>query len=310
MFDESFRVLFLSTPAKLSHRSKNLIISSQERGEVSLPLKDISTIIIDTPQITLNASVLNAMAKYKILLFVCDESHLPSGNFLPYLSHYRNSQILQHQINLSKQRKSVLWQKIIKAKISNQAQLLKIQNQTQVAKKLEALSKSVHLNDSSNNEAKASMLYFPALFGKGFARNENHPINSALNYGYAIVRSVVVRNIVGSGLLPSLGIFHANQFNPFNLADDLIEPYRPYVDSKVLSLDLGDELELHHRVELINILHTCVALERKVYPLHRAITRSIWSLSRYICQLDNEVILPILDEVSNGREIYESVSDV
>lgn len=310
MFDESFRVLFLSTPAKLSHRNKNLVIFSQDKGEVSLPLKDISTIIIDTPQIVLNSSVLSAIANYKILLFVCDESHLPSGNFLPYLSHYRNSQMLQHQINLSKQRKSILWQKIIKAKISNQSRLLMFCNQVKVSQKLEVLSNGVHLNDSSNNEAKASVLYFPALFGKGFARNENHPINSALNYGYAIVRSVIVRNIVGSGLLPSLGIFHANQFNPFNLADDLIEPYRPYVDSRVLSLDLRDEFELSHRLELVNLLHIRVFLQGKIYPLHRAITRSVWSVSRYICNQDNEVVLPTWDEVNNGREIYESASDV
>lgn len=308
MFDEAFRTLFMSKPAKLSHKNNNLVI--QDKEEVFIPLRDIHTVVIDTPQITLSASLMKEFAKHKILVFFCDDSHIPSGVFSPFLAHYRNAQILQDQISLSKQNKSILWQKIIQAKIQNQTNLLMQENKTSAATKLQALQKGVKLADSTNNEAKASALYFPSLFGKGFSRKDFSPINSALNYGYAIMRGCIARNLVGSGFLPSLGIFHSNQFNPFNLADDLIEPYRPFVDSKVLSLKIENELELPHRVELVNLLNTKVLLGGKAYPLHRSVTRVVWSISNFICGKSRIVELPLLSKESNGREVYESASDV
>lgn len=310
MFDEAYRTLFLSNPAKLSHKNNNLFLHLQERESVFIPLRDIHTIIIDTPQISLSSSLLQAFARYKITLFISDDSHLPSGIFLPFLSHYRNAQMLQSQIALSKQNKSILWQKIIQSKICNQANLLIEEDHLSIAAKLQSLQKGVKLGDSTNNEAKASMFYFPALFGKNFFRKDPAPINSALNYGYAILRGVIARNIVGSGLLPSLGIFHANQFNPFNLADDLIEPYRPFVDSKVLSLELKESFELSHRVELTNLLNAKVSLGGKFYPLHRSVTRMVQSIANFISQHRKTISLPILNKDSNGREIYESASDV
>lgn len=308
MFDEAFRTLFMSKPSKLSHKNNNLLI--QDEKEVFIPLRDIHTIVIDTPQTTLTSSLMKELAKHKILVFFCDDSHLPSGVFSPFLAHYRSSAMLNSQISLSKQDKSVLWQKIIQAKIQNQTNLLKQENKTSTATKLQSLQKSVKLADSTNNEAKASALYFPSLFGKGFSRKDFSPINSALNYGYAIIRGCIARNLIGSGLLPSLGIFHANQFNPFNLADDLIEPYRSFVDSKVLSLGIETELELSHRIELVNLLNTRVLLGGKAYPLHRSVTRVVWSVSNFVCGKSRELELPFFDKGSNGREVYESASDV
>lgn len=310
MFDEAYRTLFMSKPAKLTHKNGNLWIAMQDESPVFIPFRDIHTIVLDTPQISLSSSLLEAFARYKILVFVSDDSHLPSGVFMPFLAHYRNAQILQHQINLTKQSKSILWQKLIQSKIQNQVNLLLEQEHLNVASKLQSLQKGVKLGDSTNNEAKASALYFPALLGKGFSRKELSPINSALNYGYAILRGCIARNLVGSGLLPSLGVFHANQFNPFNLADDLIEPYRAFVDSKVLSLDLGEELMLMHRVELVNLLNTKVSLGAKSYPMHRSITRMVWSVSRFICGKVKSLELPVLTKDSNGRTIYESACDV
>ncbi|CBG39288.1 type II CRISPR-associated endonuclease Cas1 [Helicobacter mustelae] len=308
MFDEAFRTLFMSKPAKLSHKNNNLIIHGKE--DIGIPLRDIHTIVIDTPQITLTSSLMKELAQYKILVFFCDDSHLPSGVFSPFLAHYRSSAILDLQIHFSKQNKSILWQKIIQAKIQNQTNLLMQENKTSTATKLQALQKAVKLADGTNNEAKASALYFPSLFGRGFSRKDFSPINAALNYGYAIIRGCIARNLVGSGLIPSLGIFHSNQFNPFNLADDLIEPYRPFVDSRVLALRIENELTLSHRVELVNLLNTKVLLQGKFYPFHRSITRMVWSISNFICDRGKMIELPILDKESNGREVYESFSDV
>lgn len=308
MFDEAYRTLFMSKPTKLSHKNNNLII--QDKGEIFIPLKDIHTIVIDTPQITLSASLMKEFAKYKILVFFCDDSHLPSGVFSPFLCHYRSSSMINSQIALSKQDKSILWQKIIQTKIQNQTNLLKQEKKIPTANKLQSLQKGVRLGDSTNNEAKASALYFPSLFGKNFSRKDFSSINSALNYGYAIIRGSIARNLVGSGLLPSLGIFHSNQFNPFNLADDLIEPYRSFVDSRVLLLDLKSGFELSHRVELVNLLNTKVVLGGRAYPLHRSITRVVWGIANFICGKSRLVDLPFFSEDSNGREVYESSSDV
>ena len=312
MFEESYRTLFLSSPAKLSHQNNNLCLKIQDRDLIQIPLKDIANIIIDTPQISLSSSLLSIFTKYKILLFICDDSHLPSGIFTPFLSHYKSSQIIQHQINLSQQSKAIIWQKIIKAKIKNQANLLKLENKDKIAHKLEILQKNVKLSDSTNNEAKASALYFPALFYKSFSRKDFCIINSALNYGYAILRGVIARNLVASGLLPSLGIFHSNQFNPFNLADDIIEPYRVFVDAKVINFNFSHQiLKPQDKAELVNILYTQVSLDSKNFPLHRAITRSIWSIANAICNKNtNKLSLPLLNEESNGRKIYENLSDV
>lgn len=249
-------------------------------------------------------------AKHKILVFFCDDSHLPSGIYSPFLAHYRSSAMLDSQIAFTRQNKSILWQKIVQSKIHNQANLLAYEGRISVSSKLYTLQKGVKLADSTNNEAKASALYFPALFGQGFSRKDFSPLNSALNYGYAIIRGCIARNLVGSGLLPSLGIFHANQFNPFNLADDVIEPYRPFVDSKVVSLGIENELELCHRVELVNILNTKVLLGGKVYPLHRSITRIVWNLANFIRGKTKKIQFPIFNKDSNGREIYESTCDV
>ncbi len=309
MFDEAYRILFFSTPAKLKHKNNNLIVQTQINEEVQIPLRDISTIVIDTPQISLNSSLLSTFATYKIMLFVCDDSHMPSGFFSPFLAHYRSARVLQAQIGFKQQNKSILWQQIIKQKIYNQTQVLLLQNHLKVAHKLQILQKSVRLNDSSNHEAKSAMLYFPALFGKGFARKQFCVINSALNYGYAILRGVIARNLVASGLLPSLGIFHHNQFNPFNLADDLIETFRPFVDFRVVQMDLDQNLELKDRVYLVEILHTKVLIGDKHYPLYRAITQMVQSFARSL-QTEKGLTLPILTKECNGREIHESVSDV
>ncbi|WP_104696807.1 MULTISPECIES: type II CRISPR-associated endonuclease Cas1 [unclassified Helicobacter] len=309
MFEESYRTLFLSTPAKLSCKNNSLQIL-QEGKVVVIPLKDISVIVIDTPQIALSSSLLSIFADYKILVFVSDASHIPNGIFMPFLPHYRGAKVLQDQIKIKQQLKSILWQKIIQQKIYNQAQLLILENKIAVAQKILLLQKGVKLNDSTNNESKASMIYFPALFGRGFSRGDFCAINSALNYGYAIIRGILARNIVASGLLPSLGLNHHNQFNPYNLADDLIEPFRVFVDSKVARMKFSNILSLENRVELVNIINAKVLLNKKFYPMYRVITRVVWSLAKSIQEKENYLELPIFSKDSNGREIYESFGDV
>ena len=320
MFDSAFRTLFLSTPAKLRLADKHLCITQEGKETVKIPLSDILCVIAESHQITLTNALLDAFALNKIVLYTCDNSHLPSGIFMPFLGHYRTLSVLQSQISLNKQRKSILWQQIIKAKIYNQARLLQMQDKDEYYK-LESLEKSVHLGDSSNNESKAAAIYFKALFGNSFSRKIEiftdsaiGIINAALNYGYAIVRGMIVRNLCVSGLHPALGLFHCNQFNPFNLADDLIEPYRTFVDSLVMQMlengELQENLKLQNRVKLANILNTSILLDSKIYPLNRAIVASVQSLVHALGE-ESKLKLPIFEEnKSNGREVYESARDV
>ena len=277
--------------------------------------------MLESHQITLTNALLNAFALHKIVVFTCDESHLPSGLFMPFLGHFRSFSVLQSQINLSKQRKAILWQQIVKAKIHNQALLLKMLHKKE-SEELETLAKSVNLGDLSNNEAKAAAIYFKALFGKNFSRKvqifENGKmgtINAALNYAYAIMRGVITRSLCVSGLNPALGVNHKNQFNAFNLADDLIEPYRIFADSVVVQMvevgELEESLSLQNRVKLVSILQSAVIVENKLYPLTRAGVVSAQSVVKCLERENLKLKLPLFcEEKSNGREIYESVSDV
>ena len=282
---------------------------------------DILCVMLESHQITLTNALLNAFALHKIVVFTCDESHLPSGLFMPFLGHFRSFSVLQSQINLSKQRKAILWQQIVKAKIHNQALLLKMLHKKE-SEELETLAKSVNLGDLSNNEAKAAAIYFKALFGKNFSRKvqifENGKmgtINAALNYAYAIMRGVITRSLCVSGLNPALGVNHKNQFNAFNLADDLIEPYRIFADSVVVQMvevgELEESLSLQNRVKLVSILQSAVIVENKLYPLTRAGVVSAQSVVKCLERENLKLKLPLFcEEKSNGREIYESVSDV
>lgn len=409
MFDSHFRTLFISNPAHLRLESKRLIIERKEstshhkalahkeakegdnlsdryspyksdrKDSIAIPLADIAYIILESPRITLSSALLDALSTHKVALISCDSSHLPSGIFTPFLGHYRSLAVLESQIALKKQTKAIIWQQIIKSKITNQCSALKLAkpNETKAIDSLQSLAKSVQLGDSTYNEAKAAAIYFKALFGNSFTRMRdinsqinaingletqaqvagdstavmadtkdsvpNAIINSALNYGYAIVRAAIVRTLSSSGLNPALGLSHANAFNPFNLADDIIEPFRAFVDSLVVEmLSLGEfressELSLQNRTKLAQILSTQVCMlcfttatqahathtqnlsnatnKGKLYPLMRGVIICIQSLVKLI-ESNGDISglgfdLPVfMEDISNGREVYEGASDV
>ncbi|MDO7252476.1 type II CRISPR-associated endonuclease Cas1 [Helicobacter cappadocius] len=312
-FDEAYKSIFITNPAKLSLKNTNFCIT-QEGQEITLPLRDILMIVCESNQVSITASLLSKLADCRIAFFTCDDSHMPNGVFTPYLGHYKISETLQTQMKLSKQKKAILWQQIIKQKLYNQSTLAK-DFSPQTADKILKLSKNVMLNDSKNFEAQGAIFYFQVLFGVDFVRKSLDPINSALNYGYAILRGSMARSLVGSGFLPALGLFHRNQFNSFNLADDMMEPYRIFVDSLVLLMvqrdSLKDGFQIHHRQKLAGILGAKILCKDKYYPMYRAITRTVWSLANILKGTEDSLLLPIFQrENSNGREIYESFSDV
>lgn len=278
-FDEAFRSVLVSSEAKLSLQANHLVLK-QTNKEAKLFLKDIHFVILESPQILITSALLSAFAKHNIILLTCDESHHINGIMHSYLGHFQHAKIAKEQMMVSTHKKAIVWQKIVKNKITNQAHILKLHHKSKESDELLSFAKNVSLGDSRNLEAVAAAIYFKALFGKEFHRDEINFINSALNYGYAILRACIVRNVCISGLITWLGIKHDNMYNSFNLCDDLIEVFRPWVDLCVLKLNTPDKeeyLQQNDKRELIGILQQTALIDGQKHPLNRAIGRYIQS---------------------------------
>lgn len=238
-----WRIVQITKPCRLSVKDRQLLYAPQEGDELKIPLEDISVLILENKQISLSNYLFSELSEYEIVLFSCDGSHLPSGVFFPFHNHSRYSEIAWQQVEMSEPLKKRLWQEIVKAKINNQAMCLEIFNCANFAK-LREISKLVQSGDVKNSEAFAANIYWKSLFDN-FNRNNDVDIrNSALNYGYAIIRGCMARAVVGAGLLPCFGVHHANKLNQFNLVDDLMEPFRPFIDYQVNKMDVIGKTEL------------------------------------------------------------------
>ena len=222
-----FRNIKIDSHVKLSIKNQQLYIETDILRQI--PLEDINCIIIENQTVTVSAYLLQKMADMGITVYVCDEKHLPNAVLLPMVRHSRHFKILKYQIEASKPLQKRLWQQIVVRKIRNQALCLAYLD-LDGSEELMKMCKEVQSGDRTHVEAKAAAFYFKSLYGLGFSRGNDHVINSALNYGYAIVRGLIARSIVCYGLEPSIGVFHHSELNNFNLADDMIEPFRPLVD--------------------------------------------------------------------------------
>ena len=224
---------------------------------MSVPLEDITVIVVETNQASMTMALLSRCAEKNIVLFTCDNYHMPNGSFIPFHQHSRLSQIAHIQVSMNLPLKKQLWQKIITQKITNQSQLLNYFEKDNF--QVEVLINKVKSGDSENLEALAARRYWSLLFNE-FVRDQKKldPRNIALNYAYAIVRGVVARALVSYGLLPTFGVFHRSELNAYNLADDMIEPLRPIVDMVVKKLEIEDELDanlgVHVKAKLLNVL--------------------------------------------------------
>lgn len=240
----AWRVIAIENPAKLSLKNNKLIIKQDD--EVLLPLEDIDSLIIDNQQITITARILSAMANFGINVLICDDKHLPSTIILPHGQASRGSKNARQQLNIGEALRKQLWRKNIIWKIKNQATVLYKNGFTEESGKLEKLAATVRSGDVGNNEATAARLYFDILLGDATRRLPMW-YNSALNYGYAIVRGSLARAIAARGLITEIGINHHSELNQYNLVDDLIESFRPLVDDyvveKVAPLHIGDEYD-------------------------------------------------------------------
>lgn len=275
----AWRGIHISNPARLRLVDKKVEVE-QDSGSHRFPLEDVDWIILDTPQATVTAKLLSECAGRNIPLIVSDEKHMPSGALLPLPNGRAHVSTLQSQINTSKALKNRLWQAIIRRKIENQAAVLAAID-CDAAKPVREMAKLVKSGDPNNVEARAARAYWPALFDD-FRRHDDDRTNALLNYGYAVVRAVIARTLAAHGFVPAIGLHHAGDRNPFNLADDMIEPFRPLVDFHALErvgMD-GEMLDLDDRRHMGAVLTLEVQMDGGSYRLPQAVEVMIAGLRK------------------------------
>lgn len=276
--------IYVANDARLYIKNSQLFLENDEIKK-DYPIEDINSIMIENLNTTISTYTLSKCSKFGILIFICDQSHLPCGVVLPFCGHYQILSVYNAQVSLSKPLQKQLWQTIIKNKIENQNEVLNIFGKFD---KLKQLKNKVLSGDAGNSEAKASLIYFKELFGKSFKRRDENFINACLNYGYAIVRGFIARSIVVHGLLPYIALFHTNQYNAFNLADDIIEIFRPVVDLLVKSkFENFYELSSQVKALLFGIINYDVLIDGQKQTVSNAIEMVVESYVKSLKESKN-----------------------
>jgi CRISPR-associated protein Cas1 len=278
------RTLYFGNPAYLKTKDEQLVFESTDTGELkTLPIEDIGVLIIDHQQITITQALLSKLLANNVAFITCDSSHHPTGLLLNLDGNTLQSAKFQAQIEATVPLKKQLWQQTVSCKILNQATLLDTEKIP--TKNLRNWAAEVKSGDSENHEAVAAAYYWKNIFPDFLAFKRDRfglPPNNLLNYGYAILRAIVARSIVASGMLPTLGIFHKNQYNAYCLADDIMEPYRPFVDKVVVDIVRmnGNFLELTPTMkkDLLNIPAMDVLINDEKSPLMVAVQKTTASL--------------------------------
>lgn len=295
-----YRNIFIVNGSNISTENEQLILTSGECR--SIPIEDINSVVVDNLQTSISSAALSKLSEYGATVIITDKSHLPKTVLLPANGYCRQLKILNLQINASKVFYKQLWKSIITAKIRNQAEVLKLSNIPEWTV-ISDYANRVKSGDADNVEAVAAHKYFRLLFGDDFSRNGGNLINSHLNYGYAVIRSCIAKQLCVSGFEPCLGIFHHNQLNNFNLADDLIEPFRPIVDlfakQNTKERSPYDDFTLSDRAGLINLLNADVLIEGKKYALSYAIELTISALANKYKDNDADFNLPKIIPLKN-----------
>jgi len=279
----TWRSVVISKPAKLKREHFSLAIEQEQTAFV--PFEDVAVIVLAHREITITHPVLAACGEYGIGLYACGDNHQPNAVLLPFLQHSRAVRMQRLQLDIDRPTAKRAWAEIVRMKIRNQAFVAK-QFGLEVADRLSSYERRVRSGDPDNLEAQAAAIYFPALFGRGFVRAQESWVNASLDYGYAVMRGTCARSLVAYGMLPSIGLFHDSEQNAFNLADDLIEPFRPLVDLHVArfarstgSDDVFD-LTAKDKAALVSLLNVDVAMPRGVMTVLAAADQAAQALQR------------------------------
>ncbi len=296
-----WRTVVITKPSKISIENDQLKYAPKDGEIIKVPIDDISVIILEVHQVTITSALMSRFTESNIVLFTCDKTHTPNGVFIPFHQHSRYTQVAHKQIAWTEPFKKRIWQKIVSQKVWNQAKTLEYMGKEKV-KQLEAYAKNVKSADSSKVESSAARIYFTALFGKFNRRNESDWRNSALNYGYALIRGAISRSLAAHGFLPAFGLFHHSTLNAFNLSDDIIEPYRAFVDVVVSEhyenfIELPDTRFLpEHKVELYQLFTMKTIIDDVSTTLLNSIEVFVISLMNATLEKDIDLLkLPYLD---------------
>lgn len=254
----SWRIVVITKRAKLDHQLGYLVIRTEEI--VKIHLSEISTLLIESTAVSLTTSLLAELTKRKIKVIFCDEKRNPSSELVGYYGSHDTSNKVRSQIQWGIQTKEAVWTEIVTEKIRKQKELLEFLGKDE-SKLLHSYLQEIRWNDESNREGHAAKVYFNALFGLDFTRTAENPTNAALNYGYSILLSAFAREITSNGYITQLGLFHDNMFNQFNLASDLMEPFRILIDRAVIMMYPMEDLDHEGKMFLVNTLNQEVEID-------------------------------------------------
>lgn len=273
----SWRVVVVSSRAKLELKLNYLVIRNNEEIK-KIHIDEISVLVIENTGSSITVSLLESLWKKKIAVIFCDAKRNPGAQIIPYYGSFDTSQKVLVQTKWTEHTKQSVWAEIVKEKIRKQSACLWKHNDFAAAKLLGYIP-NVTLGDTTNREGHAAKVYFNALFGPSFSRSEVGYTNAALNYGYSIILSAVARDIVANGYITQLGLFHHNTFNQYNLASDIMEPFRPLIDHKVMQFPLGnDELEKEEKLMLVQVLNEDVFIAERYTTTLNAISIYVKSI--------------------------------
>lgn len=297
----AFRNLYIQSDVHLKIKNEQAFIQKNEES-YTVPLEDINCICIESQRTNISTYALKKFVEHDIVLYICDEKHLPTGILIGTNNYSRQLKNIKMQFECSKPLNKRIWQDIINVKVRNQSEtlrILKIDNY----KRLLEMQKGITSGDSKNIEAKAASFYFRELFGRTFNRKIECIENACLNYGYSIIRGMIARTLIMYGFEPAIGIFHHNQLNNFNLADDFIECFRPVVDLYILTnCDLNQNYLLSkEKQKIFNIVNCLVLIDGKKFNIQGAIEYMIKSYSTSINKKENLIKLPYLIELEEYR---------
>lgn len=287
-----WRTLVISSTAKLDYRMDYLVI--RKADEIArVHLSELSLLIISSTAVSLTAYLLCELARFKVAVVFCDQKRMPDGQYVPFYGSHDTSQKIACQVNWSADNKDDMWARIIRQKIEGQKKVLLYYGKNQAASKLNTYLDQIEKGDRTNREGHAAKVYFNALFGKEFTRTDKDDFkNAALNYAYAIILSVTCQEIVSNGYITQIGVHHMNQFNQFNLASDLMEPFRPFADFIVYKLN-PSEFGKKEKQILTNMLNRKIIVGKFEQYMSNAIGIYIKSLLSSLSSSDlNSVEFP------------------
>jgi len=260
-----------------------LVVSDKETELGRVPLADVSAVILSAHQVSISKNILTALSEQNAVVICCGNRYLPTSLTLPYSGNFESAQRMRQQIDAGRPLCKQVWKRLVVEKVANQAKVLLWRGREKTGNTIRAMVSKVRSGDPENVEAQAARYYWPRVFKPGFVRDRNAADENILfNYCYTVLRSAAARSVVGAGLLPALGVHHRGRLNPFSLVDDIMEPYRPLVDSVVLEVaeDLGEEIELTPEVKrkLARVLRLDLETPKGKSPLAEVLHSLAYSL--------------------------------